>query len=187
MSHIIAAHFQQQEQVEHVINQLMNAGFTEDNICSFYLNPAGQHDLYSIGGDRDKSPGAKQSGETMTRGGATGSVIGGAAGAAGIPVAGPIAPAVGALLGAHIGSLIGTLSGMKEADEADDGENHTAALRKSGMMVAVSADAKPEDAAIDIFQSMGADQIERAEGTISGGNWEDFDPLSEPELVKKKD
>lgn len=186
MTQIIAGHFQHHEQVQQAIDQLHNSGFPDEHICTFYLNPAGQHDLFPIGGDRDKSPGAKESGHTMARGAATGGVIGGAAGLAGTPVVGPVAPVVGALLGAHIGSLIGSLSGMKESGEREEtnGDDNVAVQRKSGMMVAVSTEQSVNDNdAVEILRASGADQIERAEGTISDGNWEDFDPLIAPHLI----
>jgi hypothetical protein len=184
MTHIIAGHFQQQEQVSQAIDRLLNAGFTQDKISTFYLNPPGQHDLYPVGGDRDKSPGAKETGHTVARGVASGGVIGGAAGLAGIAVAGPMAPAAGALVGAHIGSLIGSLSGMKESGEKEEGDENIAVQRKSGMMVAVSADqSENENNAVEILRSLGAEQIELADGTIADGNWEDFDPLAIPRLL----
>jgi hypothetical protein len=184
MTQIIAGHFQHQQQVQQAINQLQNSGFPENKICTFYLNPAGQHDLYPIGGDRDKSPGAKESGETMARGAATGGVIGGVAGTAGTVVAGPVAPAIGAFLGAHIGSLVGSLSGMKEKGEQEQGNEETVILRKSGMMVAVSTEQSGnEDDAVEILRASGADLIERADGTIENGNWEDFDPLTTPRVI----
>jgi hypothetical protein len=187
MTQIIAGHFQLQEQAQQAVHQLIDAGFSEEKICSFYLNPPGQHDLYSIGGDRDKSPGAKESGDTMKRGAATGGVIGGAAGAVGVVAVGPIAPAVGALVGAHVGSLVGSLSGMKESGEAEQGEQgieRAAPVRESGMIVAVSTEQAPvEENAVNILRSLGANQIERAEGTIANGNWEDFDPLTTPTLI----
>ncbi|MGZ3241428.1 MAG: hypothetical protein ACXWJK_14350, partial [Burkholderiaceae bacterium] len=155
-----------------------------DKICAFYLNPAGQHDLFPIGGDRDKSPGAKESGHTMARGAVTGGIIGGAAGTAGVMVAGPVAPVVGALVGAHIGSLMGSLSGMKEKGEQEQDNENTDIQRKAGMMVAVSTDQTAnEHDAVEILRSLGAEQIERADGTISEGNWEDFDPLRTPTLI----
>jgi hypothetical protein len=184
MTQIIAGHFQHQQQVQQAIIQLQNSGFPEDKICTFYLNPAGQHDLYAIGGDRDKSPGAKESGGTMARGAAAGGVIGGVAGTAGTVVAGPVAPAVGAFVGAHIGSLVGSLSGMKEKNEQEQGDENAIVQRKSGMMVAVSAEqAESEEDAIEIFRASGADLIERADGHIENGDWADFDPLSEPHLI----
>jgi len=184
MTQIIAGHFQQQLQVQQAIDQLQNAGFPQDKICAFYLNPPGQHDLFPLGGDRDKSPGAKESGHTMARGAVTGGVIGGAAGIAGGVVAGPVAPVVGALVGAHIGSLVGSLSGMKEKDEQEQDNENTITQRKAGMMVAVSTEQSDnEHDAVEILRSLGAEQIERADGTISEGNWEDFDPLKAPTII----
>lgn len=184
MTQIIAGHFQQQQQVQQAIEQLHNAGFSEDKICAFYLNPPGQHDLFPIGGDRDKSPGAKESGASMARGATTGGVIGGAAGAAGSVVAGPLAPVVGVFLGAHVGSLVGSLSGMKESGEQEQGGENAVIQRRSGMMVAVSTEqSDSQDDAVKILRELGAEQIERADGTIANGNWEDFDPLVAPQLI----
>ncbi|MGZ3254388.1 MAG: hypothetical protein ACXU7D_08805, partial [Burkholderiaceae bacterium] len=113
-----------------------------------------------------------------------GGIIGGAAGAAGMIVAGPVAPAVGALVGAHIGSLMGSLSGMKESGEQEKENENIAVQRKSGMMVAVSTEQSDhENDAVKILQSLGAEQIERAEGTIADGDWQDFDPLTPPTLI----
>ena len=60
MSYIIAGYLQQQDQVEKVISQLVGGGFAKKKISAFYVNPAGQHGLYPIGGDQDESPGAKE-------------------------------------------------------------------------------------------------------------------------------
>lgn len=70
MAHIIAGHFQQQEQL--AVEKLVGVGFSTDQISSFYVNPPGQHDLYIVGGDRDISPGAKESGHGVVVGAASG-------------------------------------------------------------------------------------------------------------------
>jgi hypothetical protein len=36
---------------------------------------------------------------------------------------------------------------------------------------------------VQILRESGADQIERADGNIAGGDWEDFDPLSVPHII----
>jgi hypothetical protein len=190
MAHIIAGYLQQQEEVQEVIARLVGAGFVKDKISTFYVNPAGQHDLFPIGGDRDKSPGAQESGEGSTTGLATGGVIGAVVGSAGMPFAGPLAPALGALVGAHIGSLAGGMSSMKERGESEDSEEegaNTLPQRKSGMIVAISlTNATQEGDVIQLLQTHDAQWIERAEGTISDGNWTDFDPLTSPVLVNPK-
>lgn len=178
MSTIIAGHFEQQSQVEHVTAALIQAGFSEDHISSFYLNPPGQHDLYPIGGDRDASPGAEKSDEGAATGMTAGGAIGVAAGIASAPFLGPVGVATGALVGAHIGSLVGTLSNMKDAEETER------PARKAGMMVAVCLPASDKEAsAIEVLRAQGAASIERANGTIVNGNWDDFDPLGQPVLL----
>jgi hypothetical protein len=172
MATIIAGRFEQQAQVQDVIGALQNAGFPEDQISSFYVNPPGQHDTYQIGGDRDKSPGAEDS----SKGAATGGAVGAAIGIATTPVTGPAGPA----LGAYVGSLIGTLSQMDEAEESPP-------VRQSGMLVAVSVpDGQHEAHATDVLRALGAHDLERADGTIENGDWIDFNPVSTPTLLNQQ-
>lgn len=183
MTTIIAGRFELQTGVDDAIEELMHAGFSREQISSFYLSPAGRHAEFPIGGDTDKSAGAKESGKGV----AGGVAVGAAAGVAATPVLGPLGPVAGGLLGAHIGGLVGGLSKMKEqgevGDEGEDAEN-AAPMRKSGMMVAVAVgDHEHEDHAINLLRSLGAMDIERAEGTIDNGDWHDFNPLSIPELI----
>lgn len=173
MTTIIAGRFAQQDEVQAAIAALQRAGAPAGQISSFYVNPAGQHDQYPIGGDRDESPGSEDSDVGTAAGVGVGGVIGGAAGLA----AGPLAAVTGALVGAHVGSLIGSLS---QTDEDAD----IPPLRKSGMLVAVSvAGADEEQRAIDTLRAAGGSCIERSQGQIVNGDWSDFDPLSSPEFV----
>ena len=180
MTMIIAGHLPLQDQIADARIALLAAGFAAERISSFYVNPPGQHDMYELGGDHDKSPGAQDSDEGVLRGGATGAVAGAVIGGATIAVTGPLGPVVGALVGAHVGSLY-SLASMKEAGEPEaDGGNLTPP-RKSGMMIAVAvADAGQQRAALDVLRRLGAEGIERAEGDIAGGDWRDFNPNSLP-------
>lgn len=183
MRTIIAGCFEQQEPAQHAIEELQQAGFAAEYISSFYVNPAGQHAAYPIGGDHDKSPGAEGSTKGTLAGAATGGTVGAAVGATTMPVTGPIGPAVGAMLGAHVGSLVGSLSQMK-----DDGEgpahDETPPLRLAGVYVAVALpDSGMEQQAIDVLRQSGAGSVERAQGTIENGNWTDFDPAIAPEFI----
>lgn len=184
MSTIIAGRFQQQSQIEDTIEELVRAGFARDRISSFYVNPPGQHDSYPIGGDHAVSPGAKESDKGIAKGAAAGAAVGVAA----APFLGPIGAVTGGLVGAHVGGLVGGLSEMKEKGEtgehAEDVEN-AAPIRRSGMMLAVAVgDQEYEDRAVNLLRSLGAVDIERAEGNIENGDWTDFDPVATPQLVR---
>jgi len=177
MSAIIAGRFDQQEQVEKAISALTDAGFPSDRISSFYLNPAGQHDIYPIGGDRDESPGARHADGGSAKGMVAGGVAGAIAGAVAIPVVGPLAVPVAAGVGAYTGSLVGALSGTSDGPKREQEY-----LRTAGTMIAVNAslsDVATETIA-RIMKENNAVEVEDAEGTWAAGTWSDFDPLSIP-------
>ncbi len=183
MSSIIIARFQLQDETEYAVDELVQAGYPRDAIATFYLNLAGQHDLYPIGGDRDKSPGAKDTDAGIAAGAATGAVVGATIGSATAPATGPIGPALGGLVGTHVGSLVGSLNAT---DDTDRGIGHTqeAEVRKAGMRVAVAVEDTPqENEAIALLHSLKAADIERSEGHIVHGDWNDFDPLTPPRYV----
>lgn len=182
MSNIIAGRFEQQAIVEQAREELLRAGFTDEEVAAFYVNPPGQHDLHPLGGDRFDSPGAEHSESGLARGSVAGGVAGAAVGAATVPVLGPVGPIVGALVGAHVGDLIGSLSQMD--DDGDAAERHRVPVRKAGMLLAVAADDEEEEArAIDVLRTLNACEIERAQGKIVDGDWADFDPRVPPHLV----
>ena len=185
MTTIIAGRFGQQEQVRHAIEEMVRNGFSSDQISSFYVNPAGQHAQTPIGGDRDESPGAKESTTGTVAGMATGGTVGAAIGAATAPVTGPIGAITGAFVGGHIGSLVGSLTKMDDNGEA--AEQNKVAIRQAGMVVAVSVpEPASEGQAIKVLRALGAEDIERSEGTIVDGDWQDFDPISAPALIEDK-
>lgn len=181
MSTIIAAHFQLQDEIDRARRALVDAGFPEDSISSFFVNQPGQHDLTPIGGDHSESAGARETPEGVLEGAATGGVVGAALGAATIPVTGPLGPVVGGLVGAHVGSLF-SFSKMKEAGEGEQGgAGNLREPRKPGMLIGVAlGQPADEGRALDLLRRLGAHHIERAEGTIAGGDWTDFDPNSMP-------
>jgi len=184
VSTIIAGRFQQQAAVEEATEELVRAGFARECIASFFVNPPGQHDAYPIGGDHAESAGAHSSRKGVVKGAATGAVVGAAATA----FLGPIGSVTGALVGAHVGGLMGSLSEMKEQGETgehgEDADN-AVPVRKSGLVLAIAVGDHDNDGhAIQVLRSLGADDIERAQGTIADGDWTDFDPLSTPDLVQ---
>lgn len=180
MATIIAGRFEQQTDSTHTIDALLDAGFRREHIASFFLNPAGQHATYELGGDHDRSAGARTSGKGI----AAGVVAGAAAGMAVTPVLGPLGPVAGGLLGAHLGGLIGGLSQMRDQGDvgpnAEDPEN-ALPLRHAGMYVAIATtDDESVDRAVDMLTTLGATDLEHAEGTITNGDWVDFDPSVPP-------
>lgn len=183
MSIIIAGHFQTQEEADAVSGALLQAGFAQERLSTFYLSQAGQHDMTPIGGDNIVSPGAKETPLGVVQGATTGGAIGAVVGAATIPVTGPLGPIVGGLVGAHVGSLF-SFTKMKEAGEGEEGGRAPIEQRKAGMLVAVAFDeAGDESRAVDLMRRLGAVQIERARGNIVNGDWADFDASIAPDII----
>lgn len=187
MSAIIAARFQTQPEADRAQEALRTAGFGSDEVSSFYLNPAGQHASYPIGGDAHHDEGAKQSGKTAMAGGA----IGGAAGAAlGIAAAAAAEPGLavpaavaGAGVGAYVGSLAGAMAGTRAGDPRQASTSEPVE-RAAGVMVAVCVDRQgTEQAALDVLRAQGAVEMERATGEWRNGAWSDFDPRRTPQLI----
>jgi hypothetical protein len=180
MTTIIAGGFQTHEAASAAMRRLLEAGVDEDNLCSFRVNPPGEHDETPIGGDRDKSPGATEAGGGAVNGAAVGAVAGAAAGAVASTVLGPVAIAGGAGVGAYTGALVGALGSM-------DRRTHRDEVRPAENLVAVNVGdgaALSADRVIDLFRECGAMQIERAEGTWANGEWADFDPVTAPHLIQ---
>ena len=183
MSRIIAGHFQLQEQIDAARAALNQAGFPDSRISAFFVNQPGQHDLHALGGDRDMSPGAKETPEGVVEGVAVGAAVGAGIGAATTLATGPLGPVVGALVGAHVGSLY-SFNKMKDAGEPENNGENRRLPRHPGMLIAVALGGLDErERALGALHLLGAEHIEEAEGTIANGDWLDFDPLSIPVLV----
>jgi hypothetical protein len=197
MTPIIAGRFEQKAQAEAAVAALRHGGFDADDVTVFFVNPAGQHAAYPIGGDRDASPGAKQAYSGALKGVAVGTAVGVGVGLAASPALGPAAVVAGAGAGAYAGSLVGALGKMEEKPAAAKPDEHvieqvatsdapidTACVRCSGIFVAVRAvEFAKRVAAVNALRAKGAQDIERADGTWQAGQWIDFDPLKPPLLV----
>lgn len=189
MSIIIAGRFQEQDRAAEALRVLMDSGFSNDEMTTFYVNQQGQHALHKGGGDEKASPGARDAGKGAVAGASIGGAVGLAAGVAAIPVVGPAGLVAAAGVGAYTGSLAGA---MEETDEQIVDNTRTRKTeqplettdRKPGVLVAVRAD-EPDNQyhAIDVLKTHGATDIECAEGTITDGQWNDFDPLATVTLI----
>ena len=177
MSTIIAGQFPTITGAEEAIARLRAAGVHDDDMCSFRVNPAAEHDQYPLGGDHDESVGAKKADKGAIVGAAVGGAVGLAAGAAGAAVIGPMALPLGAGVGAYTGSLVGSLTEMETPPEG--------LVRPAGDLVAVNASSS--DVALEtiarVLEESGAEPVERAEGTWADGEWADFDPVQPPQRI----
>ena len=184
MTTIIAGRFELQDHADAAAAALARAGFDTGLISIFYNSSAGQHDQTAIGGDRDQSPGAENTGVGNAAGIATGGAIGAAVGAITTPLTGPIGAITGAFVGGHIGQLVGAMNATKD-DGGAAGENRIP-VRQAGMMVAVAVGAGMQDKALDALRSVGAADLEIGEGNIVAGDWADFDPVRPPRFVDQQ-
>ena len=180
MSTIIAGHFQLQSAAEEAVAALGAAGFDRENLATFYVSPAGQHDLTPVGGDEDASAGMEAASSGAVSGAAIGGAIGTAMGLVAIQELGPSAAFVAGGVGAYVGSLLGAVGNMHDKPGTSaDAARTTNLRRQSGMQVAALAPGEAEQAsAVSILRSHGATDIEKPEGRIVAGDWLDFDPLS---------
>jgi hypothetical protein len=187
MSRIIAGRFQTQADADRALAALPSAGLAPGEVATFYLGPPGQHDQFPIGGDAHHDEGTRNAGPSAATAGAIGGVaglaVGALAGAVAAPALAPAAAIAGAGVGAYVGSLAGALDGSHAGDPrvADIEEP---VERRAGVMVAASVDRSGvERAVFDALREAGALEIEEAQGLISGGAWQDFDPRVSAKLL----
>lgn len=186
METIIAGRFDTLAAAQQAEAVLIGREFAEDDICSFSLNPPGQHDTYPIGGDSYADEASKEAGGGAVKGGAIGGAIGlgtGLAAASVIPPAGIAVAVVTAAtgVGAYTGALAGALQGMGNNEKEGGGRIEPQEPRPAGVLVAVRAgDALAMQSAQEALRDTGASDIEIASGTWRNGTWIDFDPHSLP-------
>ncbi|MFD4836689.1 hypothetical protein ACFWP0_04220 [Achromobacter sp. NPDC058515] len=190
MSLIVAARFQTFDEATLAAQKLFAEGFTEDDIHTFYINTAGEHGRYPLGGDRLADPDAK--------GGHVGAVVG--ASLLGLLFAclgGLIAARLGASVfiviaaagvGAYLGALAGALwvigRGKRRAQAAPSAPQTHPTVRQAGVMLALHVPPQREATARQVLRDAGGHDIERAHGRWLDGKWEDFDPLTPPRHVE---
>lgn len=181
MTNIVAAQFDDFNVVDAALSSLSDGGFGPTSVDTYFLNAAGQHARYPIGGDQDVDPEA----HGAERGALAGAALGGAAGAALGLVAAPLAGAAAAAGAIAAGVYAGSLAGAVHSLGKGHGALHPAVNRPAGVVVAVHAPTPSEqERAVSIFRRYRAHAIEEAEGVWKDGTWEDFDPISIPHWKK---
>jgi len=109
---IIAGRFHEQARADQAAAALRATGFGRGQVATFFVTPAGQHDLSGTTGDPEASAGAHHAGTGAAVGAATGTGVGSVVGLATLPLLGPGAIVAGAAIGAYVGSLAGALEQM---------------------------------------------------------------------------
>jgi hypothetical protein len=187
MALIVAARFTTFEQAQGAARGLFADGFAEDDVYIFYVNTAGAHAKYPVGGDRSADPDSKGAQYGALLGGAglglIGAVVGGLIGSA-LQFT-PLAVLAVAGVGAYIGSLLGALwvTGRKRPGSGAiaSGTPDHPEVRRAGVLLALHTDPTREASACRILRGAGGEDVERANGRWRNGHWEDFDPLRPPE------
>jgi len=190
MSLIVAARYQTFDQAGLATQHLARHGFSEDQIHTFYVNTAGSHDRYPVGGDRREDPDA------------TGGVIGVVIGAA---ILGIIGAAIAMLVagrfeyssliviaaggvGAYVGALIGAMVAigrvrrrrLSRASAVPVANEEHPPVRAAGVLLALPVPPDREREVVRLLRETGGQDVERANGRWENGKWQDFDPLVPP-------
>lgn len=190
MSLIVAARYQTFEQAGVAAELLQRHGFAGDQIHTFYVNTAGSHDRFPVGGDRREDPDA------------TGGVIGVLFGASILGLLGAAltmlavrnfeyssliviaAGGVGAYVGALIGAMVAVGRVRRRRIRRNGGvsvvEEHPP-VRAAGVLLAVTVSSDKETEVARLLRESGGQDVERANGRWENGKWQDFDPLVPPE------
>ena len=179
MAKLVTGRFEDADEVQRVLAALADAGFDKREYGTFYVGPAGQHDIYPIGGDAyrdaatEESAGGAAAGVAM--GGAAGIAVGAVAAVA-LPVAGLAAVLAAGGVGAYVGSLMGAMSQTRHAHRSESTPEHPVEQQGS-VRIAINVERPGTEArATEVLRQTGARDIAHAEGVWRDGQWKDFDP-----------
>lgn len=184
MSLIVAGRFTTFAAAEAAANRLFAAGFVQEDVTLFFVNPRGQHARYPIGGDHYADPQAASASKGAGKGGAIGAVIGAVIGVALFSAfSSPfLILVVAAGVGAYLGSLIGAMSHTRGGGKLPEHRvMHEA--RDSGVLVAVHVSPDNQQEAARVLREAGSLEVERAHGRWQHGRWADFDPTKDVEPI----
>ncbi|HBL66375.1 MAG TPA: hypothetical protein DDZ58_11335 [Achromobacter sp.] len=190
MSLIVAARFQTFDQASVATQNLFKEGFTEDDVHTFYINSAGGHSRYPLGGDRAADPDAKGGHlGAMAGASALGLVFALLGGVIAAQMSAPVLIIIAAAgVGAYIGALAGAMwivgRGRRKTPSTPVVQESHPVVRMAGVMLALHVTAEKESVARRVLRESGGQDIERAQGRWRDGKWQDFDPLTPPQTVE---
>jgi hypothetical protein len=187
MSFIVAARFTTFPAAESAAQKLFDAGFVEEDVSLFFVNPRGQHARFPIGGDTSTDPGAREAPRGAGMGVTIGAVIGAVFGVAIFAVfsAPLLVSLIAAGVGAYVGSLVGAMSRTREHGKSGHRVLYHEEARRSGVLVAVHVSPDNQLEAARVLREVGGVSIEKATGRWQQGRWADFDPLRTPEPIQE--
>src|SRR5690606_2392030 len=189
MALIIAARFDTFDAAQIAANQLMGAGVSGDHLHTFYVNPAGSHATYPLGGDNAVDPDSSGGSDGALAGAALLGIVGAGVGALIGYVFG--SSVIGMVGGAGVGAYIGSLAGaMRKLGRKKGRSSRQRAVvqategRPAGVLLAVNVESEDEQRVGRILKDAGGMEVERARGRWENGTWKDFDPTAGPDLKK---
>ncbi|WP_233854372.1 glycine zipper domain-containing protein [Paraburkholderia sp. HD33-4] len=187
MSLIVAARFTTFPAAESAAQKLFDAGFVEEDVTLFFVNPRGQHARFAIGGDTDTDPGAREAPKGAGMGVTIGAVIGAVVGVAIFAAfsAPLLVSLIAAGVGAYVGSLVGAMSRTREHAKSDHRVPYHEEVRDSGVLVAAHVSPDNQLDAARVLREAGGTSIEKATGRWQQGRWADFDPRKTPEPINE--
>ena len=186
MSLIVAARFDTFPSAENAARRLFADGIAEEDVSIFFVNPAGQHGTYPLGGDEASDSGARGAHVGAALGAGLIGVAGAALGALIWAYAGvsPLALIITVGVGAYIGSLGGALLATKSAG-LPRARGQSTGIRKAGVLASVHVTRENEALVARLLKDCGGMDVEKAAGRWRDGNWIDFDPVAPPVLSDK--
>jgi len=132
LSEIIAGTFEQAAQAEAARATLEAQGISPDQICIMFVNPAGQHAQFPIGGDEHKSPGSTDAEVGAGKGAVLGGAVGIGVGLLATPFIGPAGVVAGVSAASLVGAVAGGVSHMGEEKQRQLTTKAHAHSEKSG-------------------------------------------------------
>ena len=175
MAKIVAGRFDRTVDADAALAALAREGFSDQEVDSFYVGPAGQHAKNPWGGDSYSGAGARQAGVAGAIGAVVGALVGGAAGWVLSGDYGMVVIFLAAGLGAYIGSFAGAMSRVRGGRKSEGTVEHPVEPR-GGRLIAVNVERGNEARAVAILRQHRARDVGRTEGEWRDGSWRDFDP-----------
>lgn len=172
---------------QQVVQELLNAGFSNDDISLVANDAGGDVSRHDTTVDRDEG----SLGAATGVGAGTGAAIGGIGGlliglgALAIPGIGPViaaGPLVAALVGAGVGAVVGGLVGalVDMGVPREDAEYYAEGVRRGGTLVTVHADDHRVDRALTIMDRYDPVDIDERSSTWRESGWSGFETEATP-------